>query len=39
MPMLLWVAFWSSLLGTTACFGEKPKLVPAKVPAKEYNRD
>jgi hypothetical protein len=22
MPVLLWVAFWSSLMGTAACLGE-----------------
>jgi hypothetical protein len=22
MPALLWVAFWSSLMATAACFGE-----------------
>jgi hypothetical protein len=35
MPVLLWVAFWSSLLGTATCFIDKPKPVPAKVPARE----
>jgi hypothetical protein len=24
MPALLWVAFWSSLMATAACFGETP---------------
>jgi hypothetical protein len=24
MPALLWVAFWSSMMATAACFGEMP---------------
>jgi hypothetical protein len=32
MPVLLWVAFWSSLMGSAACFGEVPRPVPAAVP-------
>ena len=27
MPALLWVAFWSSLMATTACFGEMSRAV------------
>jgi len=31
MPALLWVAFWSLMMGGTACFGETPR--PARPPA------
>ncbi len=31
MPVLLWVAFWSSLMGTAACWGEAPR--PIRVAA------
>ena len=31
MPVLLWVAFWSLMMGGTACFGETPR--PARAPA------
>jgi hypothetical protein len=27
MPALLWVAFWSSLMATAACFGEMSRAV------------
>jgi hypothetical protein len=27
MPSLLWVAFWSSLMATAACFGEMSRAV------------
>jgi hypothetical protein len=27
MPVLLWVAFWSSLMATAACFGEMSRAV------------
>jgi hypothetical protein len=27
MPALLWVAFWSSLMATAACFGEISRAV------------
>jgi len=30
MPALLWVAFWSSLMATAACFTETPRAVAAK---------
>jgi hypothetical protein len=31
MPVLLWVAFWSSIMATTAaCFGETPQSIPLK---------
>ncbi len=30
MPVLLWVAFWSSLMGSAACFGEVPRAAPVK---------
>jgi len=30
MPVLLWVAFWSSLMGTAACWGEARREAPAK---------
>ncbi len=32
MPVLLWVAFWSSLMGTAASFGEVPRPVRVAVP-------
>ena len=34
MPALLWVAFWSSLMGTAAYFGEthRPVDLPAEPP-------
>jgi hypothetical protein len=32
MPALLWVAFWSSMLATAACFGEVPRPIPVKAP-------
>jgi hypothetical protein len=32
MPALMWVAFWSWLMGTAACIGETPRLVRAKMP-------
>ncbi len=25
MPALLWVAFWSCMMGSAACFGDAPK--------------
>jgi hypothetical protein len=28
MPALLWVAFWSSLMATAACFGEMSRAIP-----------
>ena len=28
MPALLWVAFWSSLMATAACFGEMSRDIP-----------
>jgi hypothetical protein len=31
MPVLVWVAFWSSLMGTAACWGEAPR--PIRVEA------
>jgi hypothetical protein len=31
MPVMLWVAFWSSMMATTAtCFGEAPQPVAPK---------
>jgi hypothetical protein len=30
MPALLWVAFWSSMMATAACFGEPPKPIAPK---------
>jgi len=30
MPALLWVLFWSSLMGTAACWDESPRPVPVK---------
>ncbi|HTZ02104.1 MAG TPA: hypothetical protein VMC05_07195 [Xanthobacteraceae bacterium] len=34
MPALLWVAFWSSLMGSAACWGESRRPVPCKLPAR-----
>jgi hypothetical protein len=31
MPALAWIAFWSLLMGVTACWGEQPR--PVRVPA------
>jgi hypothetical protein len=31
MPLLGWIAFWSLLMGVTACWGEQPR--PVRVPA------
>jgi hypothetical protein len=31
MPTLAWIAFWSLLMGVTACWGEQPR--PVRVPA------
>jgi hypothetical protein len=28
MPVLLWVAFWSSLMATATCFGEMSRPIP-----------
>jgi hypothetical protein len=30
MPVLLWVAFWSSMMGAAACWGEEPDAAPEK---------
>jgi hypothetical protein len=27
MPALLWVAFWSLMMGSAACFGDEPRPV------------
>jgi hypothetical protein len=32
MPALLWVAFWSWMMGSAACFGETPPPAKARVP-------
>jgi hypothetical protein len=29
MPVLLWVAFWSSMMGAAACWGGVPGAIPA----------
>ncbi len=34
MPVLLWVAFWSSMMGAAACWGGVPGAIPAKSPEK-----
>jgi hypothetical protein len=32
MPVLLWVAFWSLMMGSAAaCMGDAPQAVPVKV--------
>jgi hypothetical protein len=30
MPALLWVAFWSLMMGSAICFGEAPRAIPVK---------
>ena len=30
MPALLWVAFWSLMMGSASCFGEAPRAVAVK---------
>jgi hypothetical protein len=37
MPALLWVAFWSSMMATAACFGEAAKPIAPKT--KDSSRD
>ena len=32
MPALLWVAFWSSLMGSAACWGETRRPVHCRLP-------
>jgi hypothetical protein len=32
MPVLLWVAFWSSLMATATCFGEVPRQIAVEPP-------
>jgi len=32
MPILLWVVFWSSMMGSAACLGETSKPIPVKIP-------
>ncbi len=32
MPALLWVAFWSSMMATAACWSEVSRPIPVKVP-------
>jgi hypothetical protein len=34
MPALLWVAFWSSMMATAACFGEASRPTRAEQPEK-----
>jgi hypothetical protein len=36
MPVLLWVAFWSWMMGSAACLGEEPKPIRAKAPSRRY---
>jgi hypothetical protein len=36
MPALVWVAFWSWMMGTTACWIEAP--VPVKVKSQDRRR-
>jgi hypothetical protein len=32
MPVLLWVTFWSTMMGAAARCGEVPRPIPAKLP-------
>lgn len=34
MPALLWIAFWSSLMATAACFGEMSRAVSVDKPGR-----
>jgi hypothetical protein len=34
MPVLLWVAFWSSIMGAAACYGEAQQPIRAEAPKK-----
>jgi len=34
MPALLWVAFWSSIMGAATCWGEARRPVRVKPPEK-----
>jgi hypothetical protein len=34
MPVLLWVAFWSWMMGSAACLGEMPQ--PIRVKTREH---
>jgi hypothetical protein len=31
MPALMWVAFWSWMMGSAACWGETSRPIPVKV--------
>jgi hypothetical protein len=37
MPVLLWVAFWSWMMGSAACMGETPQAIAIK--ARDRRRD
>jgi hypothetical protein len=32
MPILLWIAFWSSMMGSATCLDEMPSSVGAETP-------
>ncbi|MFZ0527858.1 MAG: hypothetical protein WBF24_08980 [Xanthobacteraceae bacterium] len=32
MPVMLWVALWSSMMGAAACWSGAPGAIPAKTP-------
>jgi hypothetical protein len=32
MPVLLWVTFWSTMMGAAVCFGDVSRPIPAKPP-------
>jgi hypothetical protein len=32
MPALLWVAFWSTMMGAAGCFGSTSRPTPAEPP-------
>jgi hypothetical protein len=34
MPALLWMAFWSCMMGAASCWHEQPKLVRVKKPVR-----
>jgi hypothetical protein len=38
MPTLLWVAFWSSLMGTAACWGEAGRSIRVETSKKSNEK-
>lgn len=35
MPVLLWVTFWSTMMGAAACFGDVYRPIPPKRPTQQ----